>query len=451
MAAAPRAGRCKRLQQGEERMESAADRSVKIFDTDSERSLSRRTFLGGSGVAVAGVALGGNSIGLPLFSHANAQGLSLPAALSEGTRTSAMLDTLPGKKPLIKLSYRPPNYETPIEYFRTVITPNDAFFVRYHLSNIPEVDVKTWKIVAGGEGANGQLELNLEDLRGMPAFEVVAVNQCSGNRRGLFQPHVTGVEWGYGAMGCARWKGARLKDVLDRIGLKKDAIEIVFDGADGPITDKTPDFIKSIPVWKAMEDTTLIAYEMNGQPLPHFNGFPARIILPGWTGTYWVKHVTSIKAVNKPESGFWMNPAYRIPLGKFPLVSRFTTQDTAVNTPITEIVVNSLITNPVDGAQVKAGSTITVSGIAWDGGYGIRTVEISTDGGNTWVPAMLGPDLGRFAFRTFSFSFSPKAKGRQSVMARATNVIGQTQTSELILNPAGYHHNVIQIVSFNVV
>ena len=199
-----------------------------------------------------------------------------------------------------------------------------------------------------------------------------------------------------------------------------------------------------------MEETTLIAYEMNGQPLPHFNGFPARIVVPGWTGTYWIKHVTSIKAVTKPESGFWMNPAYRIPLGKFPLVSRFTTQDTAANTPITEMVVNSLITSHVDGAQVKAGSTVTVGGIAWDGGYGIRAVEMSTDDGKTWVAATLGEDLGRFAFRTFSFTYSPKGRGKQSVMARATNAIGQGQTTELIQNPAGYHHNVIQAVSFNV-
>ena len=412
-----------------------------------EPAVTRRRFLRGTGVAALAASGGGGFLQLL---EAKAQGLSLPAALSEGTRASAVLDALPGKKPLIKLSYRPPNYETPIEYFRTAITPNDAFFVRYHLSNIPEVDAKTWKVTAGGEGANGQVELNLDDLKKMPAFEVVAVNQCSGNRRGLFQPHVAGVEWGYGAMGCARWKGARLKDVLDKIGVKKEAIEIVLDGADGPITDKTPDFIKSIPVWKAMEDTTLIAYEMNGQPLPHFNGFPARIVVPGWTGTYWTKHVTSIKAVTKPESGFWMNPAYRIPQGKFPLVARFTTQDTAANTPITEMVVNSLITSPVDGAQVKAGSTVTVGGIAWDGGYGIRAVEISTDDGKTWVSATLGQDLGRFAFRPFSFTYSPKGRGKQSVMARATNAIGQGQTTELILNPAGYHHNIIQTVSFNV-
>ncbi len=191
--------------------------------------------------AGAGFALAGS--GMSPKSLAAAAGLELPAALPQGLRDNVVLDTLPGKKPLIKLSYRPPNYETPIEYFRTAITPNDAFFVRYHLSGIPEVDAKTWKIEVGGDGANGRAEFTLDDLKRLPAVELVAVNQCSGNRRGLFQPHVPGVEWGYGAMGCARWKGPRLKDLLDKAGLKKEAIEIVLGGADGPVTDKTPDFI----------------------------------------------------------------------------------------------------------------------------------------------------------------------------------------------------------------
>ncbi len=398
--------------------------------------------------AVAGSVVGGSDLALKSLTAAAAS-INRPSALPEGTRSNTILDALPGKKPLLKLSYRPPNYETPIEYFRTAITPTDAFFVRYHHSLIPEVDVRTWKVAVGGEGANGEAAFTLDDLKRLPTAELVAVNLCSGNRRGLFQPHVPGVEWGYGAMGCARWKGARLKDLLDKVGLKKEAIEIVFDGADSGVTDKTPDFIKSIPTWKAIEETTLIAYEMNGAPLPHLHGFPARLILPGWTGTYWMKHVTSIKAVTKPEAGFWMKAAYRIPLGRFPLVARFTSQETAVNTPITEIVVNSLITNPVDGANVRMGP-ISVGGIAWDGGYGINTVEVSSDGGRTWTAATLGEDLGRFAFRTFSYTLSPKARGKQTVMARATNKIGQAQTSELIHNPAGYHHNVVHSVTFNV-
>jgi hypothetical protein len=248
-------------------------------------------------------------------------------------------------------------------------------------------------------------------------------------------------------MGCARWKGARLKDILDKVGLKKEAIEIVLDGADRGITDKTPDFVKSLPVWKAMEETTIVAYEMNGQPLPHWNGFPARIIVPGWTATYWMKHVTSINAATKPFEGFWMKSAYRIPLGKFPVVSRFVSQESAVNTPITEMVVNSLITSPADGAVVKARSKVTVAGIAWDGGYGIQGVEVSTDGGKSWSTARLGQDNGPFALRTWSYDLAPLARGKHSVMARATNKIGQGQTAGLIANPAGYHHNVMPTVT----
>jgi DMSO/TMAO reductase YedYZ molybdopterin-dependent catalytic subunit len=403
--------------------------------------ISRRRLLEGAG---AGAVLAG--FGLPEL--ADAAGLNLPSALPEGTRAEAVLEALPGKKPLIKLSYRPPNYEAPIDYFRSAITPNDAFFVRYHLSDIPEVDAKTWTLAVGGDGASGTAELSLDDLKKMPASEIVAVCQCSGNRRGLFHPHVPGVQWGYGAMGCARFKGVRLKDILDKAGLKKETIEIVLDGADGPALDKTPDFVKSIPLAKALEDTTIVAYEMNGGPLPHFNGFPARLIVPGWTATYWVKHLTSIKPVTKPFDGFWMKSAYRIPLGRFPLVARFPSQETETTTPITEMVVNSVITSPADGARVKAG-TVEIGGIAWDGGYGIQLVEISTDGGKTWTAATLGDDMGRFAFRPFTGRISAKS-GKLTVMARATNAIGQSQTAQLIQNPAGYHHNVMHRVTLDV-
>jgi len=403
--------------------------------------MTRRRLLEGAGIAFAGSALGQS----PVAAHAASVALSpgVPAGL-EG---AAAMETLPGKKPLIKLSYRPPNYESPLDYFDTPITPNDRFYVRYHLSDIPSIDVKTYKIAVGGDGANGQAEITFDELKKFPAYEVVAVNQCSGNRRGLSKPHVPGVQWGYGAMGCARWKGARLKDLLDRVGLKKEAIEIAFNGADGPAFDKTPDFVKSLPLWKAIDESTLVAYEMNGEPLPHFNGYPARLIVPGWTGTYWMKHLVAINALTRPQGGFWMNPAYRIPLGEFPIVARFVSQETATTTPITEMVVNSLITSHVDGAQVAVGE-VMVRGLAWDGGYGIRTVEASTDGGQSWTAATLGEDLGRYAFRPWSFVL-PAKPGKNTVMVNATNKIGQTQTAALLFNPAGYHNNVMQSVTLH--
>jgi len=405
--------------------------------------ITRRHLFQTAGAGAAFAATGG----LSELAHAASAAAELSPGVPQGIGSYVTMGTLPGKKPLIQLSDRGPNYEAPLEYFRTPITPNDEFFVRYHLSDIPEVKAESYRISVGGEGANGQAEITFDDLKKMPAIEVVAVNQCSGNRRGLSKPHVAGVEWGYGAMGCAKWKGPRLKDVLSKVGVKKEAIEIGLNGADGPAVDKTPDFIKSIPVWKAMDENTIIAYEMNGAPLPHFNGFPARLIVPGWTGTYWMKHLTNINVLTKPQGGFWMKPAYRIPVGEFPVVARFITQEDATSTPITEIVVNSLITSHRDGAKIKRGK-VTVSGLAWDGGYGITRVDVSTDGGKTWSSAALGQDLGRFAFRPWTFELHAK-RGKNTVMVNAANKIGQTQTPALLFNGAGYHNNVMQNITLN--
>jgi DMSO/TMAO reductase YedYZ molybdopterin-dependent catalytic subunit len=408
---------------------------------------SRRDFL----KAVAGgMVLAGGGLTAPRLSLAGGKVSLGPASLPSGTLESAVLDALPGKIPLIKKTYRPPNYETPVEYFNEEFTLNNAFFVRWHLANIPEVNAEEWRLKIGGDTVEKPYELTLESLKkDFEPLEVAAVCLCSGNRRGLSDPHVPGVQWGYGAMGNARWRGARLKEILNKAGLKKEAVEIAFDGADSGVM-KTPDFIKSIPVWKALDDSTLVAYEMNGEPLPHWNGYPARVVVPGWTATYWVKQVTSISAPAQPFKGFWMDPAYRIPVGKFPIVDRFITQETATTTPITEMVVNSLITNLQDGQRLPQGKSVLVKGIAWDGGYGIRIVEVSTDGGKVWREADLQPEVGRYAWRQWTFRFLPEKKGLYNIMAKASNRQGTTQTFELIFNPAGYHNNVVQKIAIHV-
>ena len=373
------------------------------------------------------------------------------AGLPSGTIESSVLEALPGKQPLLKRSFRPPNYETPVAFFNEPITPNERFFVRWHLANIPVIDAAAWRLGVGGEGAAQELVFTLEQLKHeFEPVEVVAVCQCSGNRRGLSDPHVPGVEWGYGAMGNARWKGARLKDILARAGLRKEAVEIAFNGNDTPPLEATPGFVKSIPAWKAIDDNTLLAYEMNGAPLPHWNGYPARIVVPGWTATYWMKQVVSIRALKEPLKNFWVNTAYRIPKGKFPLVDRFVSQESETTTPITEMVVNSLVTNLEDGQRFAAGRPVVVKGIAWDGGYGIRRVEVSLDEGRSWQAAELGADLGRFSFRPWQYMFTPRARGHSSVMARASNAQGSTQVSELIFNGPGYHNNVMQRIGIEI-
>jgi hypothetical protein len=274
--------------------------------------------------------------------------------------------------------------------------------------------------------------------------ELTAICQCSGNRRGLAAPHVPGVQWGDGAMGAARWKGARLKDVLTRLGIKKEAVELVMSGADAPAIEQTPKFVKSLPLWKALDENALIAYGMNGEPLPYYNGYPARIVIPGWTGTYWIKHVTELQLVTAPLDNFWMKTAYRLPQGKFPQIERFTGQENAQTMPITEMVVNSLITFPEDGQTVPAGKPLEIRGLAWDGGYGITGVAVSADGGASWVPAVLGEDGGRFAFRRWSLTLPAPKAGKAMILVKATNRAGESQPDEPIVNPGGYHNNAVQ-------
>ena len=408
--------------------------------------MDRRDFVKGATGTLAGGVL------LPHLGWTAELAPGLPSSpeggLPAGAMASSTLEALPGKRPLIKRTYRPPNYETPIELFRQPHTPNDAFYVRWH-GLVPEVALADWKLRIGGPAARNPREYShAEIVRKFKRAEVVAVNQCSGNRRGLFSPHVPGVQWGYGAMGNARWTGVRLKDLLDDAGMTTSALEVVANGADGLMLTG-PDFSKSLPLWKALDPDTLLAFEMNGQPLPRLNGFPARIVVPGWTATYWLKAVTDLTIVEKPFDGFWMKTAYRVPKGMFG-ASGFESQETAQNVPITAIKINSLITSHAAGATFDAGRDVDVAGIAWNDGSGIRNVQLSTDGGTHWNDVKLGPDLGRYSFRQWSQRFTPRVAGPITLMARAVARDGSTQPDKLIHNPAGYHHNVVHKVECHV-
>jgi DMSO/TMAO reductase YedYZ molybdopterin-dependent catalytic subunit len=368
-------------------------------------------------------------------------------ALPDGTLASSVMDALPGKRALIKRTFRPPNYETPVALFRHAFTPNDAFYVRWHMG-VPDVDAARWRLRVAGPAVKGPRELTLQDLRKLPLHEVAAVNQCSGNRRGLFQPHVPGVQWGYGAMGNAVWRGVRLKDVLESAGIAASALEVTADGAEAPLL-RGPDFVKSLPMWKALDPDTLIAFEMNGEPLSRWHGAPARLVVPGWTATYWVKSLIELGVQVEPFGGFWMKTAYRVPKGLFG-ASRFESQDGEASVPITAIRVNSLLADPAPDATLRAGQPVEVLGIAWDGGSGIKSVELSLDGGATWREAQVGRDYGRYAWRQWRFTVTPARPGRVTVLARARARDGATQDTSLVHNPAGYHHNVVQSVEYRV-
>jgi hypothetical protein len=278
---------------------------------------------------------------------------------------------------------------------------------------------------------------------------IAAVNQCAGNRRGLFAPRVPGVQWGNGAMGNALWRGVRLRDVLQKAGVGADALEVTFNGADTPVLPATPDFLKSLPVDRALDENTLIAFEMNAEPLPHWNGAPARLVVPGWAGTYWMKHLTEVRVEPKPLDNFWVKAGYRIPTGAFP-GPRFASQENAETTPVTEIMVNSLVTSHVSGARLKRGARAVLSGKAWDGGAGIAAVGISSDGGKSWRDAKLGRDLGRFAWREFDMPLDTANVGTLSLAVRARSRSGAQQPEKLTVNPSGYHDNIIQRLTLEV-
>ena len=385
-------------------------------------------------------ALGFAAAGV-LIRPAEAQTVNLPFGNGERPMVA-----YPGKRPLIRLTSRPPQLETPMAVFNEgLITPNDAFYVRYHLAGLPldDIDPDTFRLQVKGE-VNRPLSLSLGEIKAMPAQEVVAVSQCSGNGRGFFMPRVAGGQAGNGLMGNARWRGVPLRAVLDRAGVKAGAVQVQFDALDGPVAEGTPDFAKALDVDLARNGEVMLAYAMNGEELPFLNGWPLRLVVPGYFGTYWVKHVNEITVLDRPSSSFWMTTAYRIPDNDCNCVAPGTAP--ARTRPIAGYKVRSFVTSHADGDQVPAGRPVALRGIAFDGGSGIKAVQVSGDGGATWREATLGEDLGRYSFRGWELAVVP-APGSNAVSVRAVANSGETQPAEQPWNPAGYMRNVIETVN----
>jgi DMSO/TMAO reductase YedYZ molybdopterin-dependent catalytic subunit len=358
--------------------------------------------------------------------------------------------------PLLRLTDRPVQLETPRHYFLTPLTPNAAFFVRYHLDVIPNaVDLSTWRLHVEGNVEN-PLSLSLPELLKLEATKLVAVNQCSGNSRSRFQPRVAGGQWGNGAMGCAEWLGVRLRTLLDMAKPKAGTIQIQFQGLDsgkGPEGKGSHAFLKSLDLTDPVIDQCLVAYAMNGEPLPMLNGFPVRLIVPGKFATYWVKHLTWIRALTQEDSNFWMASAYKIP----DTPNGSTTPDavaagTVKMVPIGKVnmPVRSFIIVPDGTVPLVAGVPVQVRGIAFSGSGRVIKVEVSTDDGKTWAAAQLGDDLGPYAFRTWSWTWTPEQPGQYNLAVRATDEKGNTQTDEGVWNPGGYLWNKIERQSVTV-
>jgi hypothetical protein len=250
-------------------------------------------------------------------------------------------------------------------------------------------------------------------------------------------------------MGNAVWSGARLSDILKAAGVRESAVDVTFDGLDRPAFPSVPDFVKALGIARIMNDPDiLVAYEMNGRRLPMLNGFPARLVVPGWYATYWVKHLSEITVLTDRFEKYWMTPAYRIPDTPCGCVAPGTTPRATV--PISRLTVRSFITSPADGAHLRAGESVTLKGIAFDGGHRIREVVLSEDHGASWRRATLGADLGRYSFREWSAEWTPRQPGAARLMVRALNGIGESQGMEPLWNPAGYLRNVVEQVTMTI-
>ena len=398
--------------------------------------MDRRRFIAAGAVGLGGWVVGAASPGPE------------PSARLPFDNGERPLVKYPQKRPLLRHTARPPQLETPFGAFNEgLLPPNDAFFVRYHLAGSPPprpvLDPETFRLQVRGT-VKDPLTLTLEDLkRRFETIELVAVNQCSGNSRGFFQPRVPGGQSGNGNMGCARWRGVRLADVLKASSLLPQSKQVLLDGLDRPLVASVPDFVKALDVDQALDPDVMLAWEMNGEALPWLNGYPLRLVVPGHYGTYWVKHLHSIQVVDATFSGFWMNPAYRIPDDPCAHVAPGSTPKRTV--PIERFNVRSFLTSHVDGQRLSpAGPGVTLRGIAFDGGSGIRDVTVSTDGGRTWTSARLGADLGRYAFREWTLDWRPGPGGSAEVLVRATNRLGQSQPLDPLWNPAGYMRNVVE-------
>lgn len=402
---------------------------------DNTNQFRRRLLAGGAG-ALASAGLGA------LSRSALAAAASTELPMVNGHRN---LVAFPEKRPLIVLTSRPPQLETPFDVFNNgLITPNDAFFVRYHNAGIPtSIDGDKHVIKIGGNAAGKSFDLTMAELKTQfKPVEIIAVKQCSGNSRGLFNPRVQGGQLANGAMGNARWLGVPLKDVLARAELKNSARQVTFDGLDVGVMGGG-DFVKSLDVHHAMDGEVMIAYQMNGADLPMLNGYPVVLVVPGFYGTYWVKHLSEIQVVDNEYEGFWMKPAYRIPDNDCACVEPGTAP--TATRPIGRFNVRSFITSVQDGAHVQAGRQMAVRGIAFDGGQGVREVAYSIDGGQSWREAKLSQELGRYSFREFTFGFTPD-KGSYDLRVRAWNRSGQSQPMEALWNPSGYMLNGVESV-----
>jgi DMSO/TMAO reductase YedYZ molybdopterin-dependent catalytic subunit len=364
--------------------------------------------------------------------------LGVVAAVAPLARTTPLLARVQdgwGKDALTRHSVRPPDYETPIALLDSFITPVERFYVRCHLPVPGSLDASSWSLRIEGE-VGTPLSLSLAELRKLPAVTTTVTLECAGNGRAFFSPPVAGIQWRKGAVGTARWTGVRFADVLERAGVTDSGRFVHMTGADRPLGTMPP-FVRQVPIAKAIHPDTVIAYEMNGQPIPAVHGGPLRAIIPGWEGAYSMKWVNRLHLSAAESDSFWVATAYRYPVTRVAPGAAVEPRDMA---PLTGLVVKSLITAPLDGATVLQGP-VDVAGFAWAGENDIAGVEVSTDHGETWKPARLVGEQQRYAWRRFEHRFTADRRASYLILSRATDAKGAMQPAVAHWNPSGYLWN----------
>ena len=390
---------------------------------------SRRNVLMGVGLATIGAAL-------PLGAGALAQGA--PAA--KGPKLLEM----EGKAKLAVLGDKPLVAETQAELMDDDVTPTDKLFVRNN-GQVPELtsDPKAWKIKVDGE-VNTPLEITLGDLMSrFPNVTYQLMLECGGNGRSFFTPEARGNQWTNGGAGCPQWTGVRLADVLKAAGLKSSAIYTGHYGTDPTLAGETnkPTISRGMPIAKAMEEHTLIAFKINGKDLPLIHGAPVRLVVPGWAGSLSTKWLSRIWVRDKEHDGPGMGGfSYRTPRKPIVPGSKGDDKDMAI---LESMPVRSVITFPADGTRLAAGTRkLDLRGHAWAGDWDIKTVDISTDYGVTWKSAKVSPPANKFAWQRFAAAIDLPSAGYYEVWAKATDSKGMTQPfTAANWNPQGYGAN----------
>ena len=402
---------------------------------------SRREFLKYGGLTA--IAVAGN-ITLPLLHPMHSRLI-----------TSANADpldeiTIPGKNGLRILNNRPLNAETPPHFLDDVITPIDRHFVRNN-GLPPEMDATGWTLTVDGEVHN-PLVLTLEQLKRFKHYTHSLQIECGGNGRAGFDPPAKGNQWTYGAIGCATYKGVRMKDVLRSAGLKDSAVYTGYYGSDLHLSgdpNRIP-ISRGTPISKAMDDHTLIVWEMNGKPLPPLHGFPLRVVTPGWPGSTSIKWLKRITIRDREHDGPKMTGySYRVPKYPVPPGTHVPKEDMKI---IESMPVKSLITFPKSRLNWKYKKSLSVRGHAWAGDRSIKAVHVSIDFGINWIKASLKPPVNPFAWQNWNTVINFPMKGYYEVWARATDNMGEMQPMVVPgWNPKGYLNNAMHRISVNVV